>query len=375
MPVMKALVKPCGERGLRLVHDVPRPEIGPHEVLLRVLAASICGSDIHIYDDDPVFRERVPDGLVIGHEFCGLVEAVGSGVDTVAVGDIVAAESHVVCGSCFYCLNGLAHICQEITGIGFDRAGGFAEYVAIPAANAFLKPANLSVEVAAFLEPFGNALDTAGCVDLFNKQVLITGCGPQGLMALAIAKAAGARRVIATEVSPFRRQLAQRMLSLHTPPRQQLQDLVLDASRPDVTDHIFEATDGLGVDVVLEMSGHPAAIADGCTVLKNGGDFVALGLPAQPVEFDWSNHLVLKGATFHGIYGRHLYQTWFKACALLETGAVQLDALITHYLPLERFAEGFELLKRGQAAKVILYPDPNHPLIAHRPGGSDTTHG
>jgi threonine 3-dehydrogenase len=354
---MKALIKPYGQLGLKLVHDAPRPEIGPGDVLVRILAASICGSDLHIYDNDPVFRERVPDGLTIGHEFCGTVEAVGSQVTTIAVGDVVAAESHVVCGSCFYCLNGLSHLCQEISGIGFDRHGGFADYIAIPAENAILKPAGVSIEVAAFLEPFGNALDTALCVDLFGKNVLITGCGPQGLMALAVARAAGARRVIASEVHAYRRQLATRVLSIHSDGRGQPADLVLDATQPDVTERIFEATDGLGVDVVLEMSGHPAAIADGCTVLKNGGDFVALGLPSQPLEFDWANHLVLKGATFHGIYGRHLFQTWFKACDLLQSGAVQLEALITHSLPLERFAEGFELLKHGQAAKVILYPD------------------
>ena len=356
-PEMKALTKPYGEVGLKLATDAPRPQIGPDEVLVRVLAASICGSDLHIYGNDPVFRERVPDGMVTGHEFCGVIETVGSQVTTLAVGDIVAAESHVVCGTCFYCLNGLPHICQEVSGIGFDRPGGFAEYVAIPAENAFVKPPGVPIEVAAFIEPFGNALDTALCVDLFGKTVLVTGCGPIGLMSLAVAKAAGTGKVIATEVHEFRRQLASQVLAIHSDNRRQTQDLVLDATQPDVTERIFEATDGLGVDVVLEMSGHPTAIADAGTVLKNGGDLVALGLPSQPIEVDWANHLVLKGATFHGIYGRHLYETWFKACDLLESRAVQLDVLITHHLPLERFEEGFDLLKRGQAAKVVLYPD------------------
>lgn len=353
---MRALVKPYGKVGLELVDDAQRPEAGPHDVLVRVLATSICGSDIHVYENDPVFRDRIADRQIVGHEFCGVVEEIGAQVTTVAVGDIIAAESHIVCGTCYYCLNGLAHICQEMSGIGFDCPGGFAEYIAIPAENAILKPPGVSIEVAAFLEPFGNALDTARRVDLVAKNVLVTGCGPQGLMAIAVAKAAGARRVIATEPSKYRRDMASRVIEIHSR-NDRSEDQVLDAARPSLVEHIFEATDGLGVDVVLEMSGHPAAIADACTVLKNGGSFVALGLPGQPIEFDWANHLVLKGASFFGIYGRRIYQTWFEARELLESRAVQLDALITHRLPLEQFAQGFDLLKRGSAAKVILYPD------------------
>ena len=354
---MNALVKPYGQVGLSYVTDAAIPDIGPRDILVRVLAASICGSDLHIYESDPVFRERIGDGMTVGHEFCGRVAEIGAHVTTVAVDDVIAAESHVVCGTCYYCLNGAPHLCQEVAGIGFDRPGCFAEYIAIPAENAFLKPPELSVEVAAFIEPFGNALDTALCVDLFGKNVLVTGLGPQGLMAMAVARAAGARRVIATEVHAYRRDLAHKVLELHTDPRRPAQDLVLDATQPDVAEHIFEATDGLGVDVVLEMSGHPTAIAAAGTVLKNSGHLVALGLPGQPIELDWSNHLVLKGTTFHGIYGRHLYQTWFTACELLASRTVQLEPLITHYLPLERFDEGFQLLRKGQAAKVVLYPD------------------
>jgi threonine 3-dehydrogenase len=353
---MKALVKPYGKAGLTLVDDAQRPETGPQDVLVRVLAASICGSDIHIYDNDPVFRDRIKDGQIVGHEFCGVIEEVGDQVTTAAVGDVVAAESHIVCGTCYYCLNGLKHICQEMSGIGFDRSGGFAEYIAVPAENAIVKPSGVSIEVGAILEPFGNALDTARRVDLVAKSVLVTGCGPQGLMAIAVTKAAGARRVIATEPSGYRREMASRVIEIHSR-NGGSEDSVLDATRPDLVEHIFQATDGLGVDVVLEMSGHPAAIADACTVLRNGGSFVALGLPGQSIEFDWANHLVLKGASFYGVYGRRIYQTWFEARELLESRAVQLDALITHRLPLERFAEGFELLKRGSAAKVILYPD------------------
>jgi threonine 3-dehydrogenase len=356
---MKALVKPYGQIGLRYVVDAPRPQVGPHDVLIRVLAASICGSDIHVFGDDPVFRDRIADGQIVGHEFCGVVEEIGDQVTTIAVGDVVAAESHIVCGTCYYCLNGLSHICQDMSGIGFDCPGGFAEYVAIPAENAIVKPPSVSIEVAAFLEPFGNALDTARRVDLVAKNVLVTGCGPQGLMAIAVAKAAGARRVIATEPSEYRRDIAKKVIEIHSR-HVRSEDLVLDASQPELVERIFEVTDGLGVDVVLEMSGHAAAIADAGVVLKNGGSLVALGLPSQPIEYDWANNLVLKGASLYGIYGRRLYQTWFQARELLESRAVQLETLITHRLPLERFAEGFELLKRGNAAKVILYPDAEY---------------
>jgi threonine 3-dehydrogenase len=324
------------------------------------LAASICGSDIHIYDDDPVFRERIRDGQVIGHEFCGVVEEIGSQVTTLAVGDIVSAESHVVCGSCYYCLNGMSHICHEMEGIGFDRAGGFAEYVAIPAKAAVAKPPNISIEIGAILEPLGNALDTARCVNLSGKRVLVTGCGPQGAMAIAIAKADGALQVIVTEVYQKRRDIAKRMLAEHANPRQGVTtDLVLDATSPDLVERIFEATGGLGVDVVIEMSGHPNAISDACTVLRNGGEFVALGLPSRPISFDWANHLVLKAATYHGIYGRHLYTTWFQVHNLVQSRTIRLESLITHHFPLtnQGFESAFRLLKQGQAMKVIFYPD------------------
>jgi threonine 3-dehydrogenase len=354
---MKAIVKPFGEVGLKLVADAPCPTAGPDEVLVRVLAASICGSDLHIYDNDPVFRDRISDQQIVGHEFCGVVAAIGAHVTGVAVGDTVAAESHVVCGSCYYCLNQLSHICRNIATIGFDRAGGFAEYVAIPARNAVRKPPGISVEVAALLEPFGNALDTATCFDLVGRSILVTGCGPQGLMAIEVAKAAGARRVIATEVHAGRRTFAQEIIAAQSDPRREAEDLVLDSSDPDLAGRIFAATGGLGVDVVLEMSGHPQAIADGLAVLKNGGHVVALGLPSRLVQIDWARHLVLRGATFHGIYGRRLFQTWFKAFELLESRAVRLERLITHRFPLERYEEAFGLLKQGQAAKIILYPN------------------
>jgi threonine 3-dehydrogenase len=355
---MKALVKPYGKLGLEL-SSVPIPEFGPQDVLIRVLVTSICGSDVHIYDNAPVFRDRVAHNQITGHEFCGKVEAIGSEVTTAAVGDIVSVESHIVCGTCYYCLNGLSHLCQEVSTIGIDRPGAFAEYIAIPAKNAILKPPDLPLDVAAILEPFGNAVDTARCVDLVGKSVLITGCGPQGLMAIAIAKAAGARQVIATEIWEGRRELARKMLKVHSNSRERNSDLVLDANDPGMSAQIFEATDGLGVDVVLEMSGHPTAIHEGLLTLKSSGHVVALGLSsASTVEIDWNRGLILKGATFHGIYGRHLFQTWYEMSRLLESGKVKLEPIIyPERFALEQYNEAFQLLKQGKAAKVIMYPN------------------
>lgn len=355
---MKALIKPYGEQGLKLIRDARKPDIGPQDVLIRVLAASICGTDLHIYDSDPVIVHRVAPDQIVGHEFCGEIVDRGSQVTTVAVGDFVSGESHIVCGTCYYCLNGMSHICQEVSVIGVDRPGAFAEYIAIPAENAIVNPPDMSVDVAAFLEPYGNAIDAARCVDLVGKTVLITGCGPQGLMAIAIAKAAGARQVIATEVREKRRELAKEVVRIHSNPNRARLDLVLDATEPDVLGRILGATDGLGVDVLLEMSGHPLAIQDGFAALKHGGHAVALGLPGSPIEFDWANALVFKEVTIHGIYGRHLFRTWFEGRRLLESGAVKLEPLITHRFPLEQFDETFKLLKRGEAGKVILYPAP-----------------
>jgi threonine 3-dehydrogenase len=244
-------------------------------------------------------------------------------------------------------------------GIGFDRPGGFAEYVAIPAEAAIVKPPGISIEMATFFEPLGNALDTARCVNLSGKSVLVTGCGPQGAMAVAVAKADGALKVIVTEIYEKRLDVAKKILAEHSNERNGTSDLVLNATDPDLVEQIFKATNGLGVDVVLEMSGHPNAITDACTLLRNGGDFVALGLPSRPIKFDWANHFVLKAATYHGIYGRRLYTTWFQIHDLVKSRTIRLESLITHRFPLDDpgFEKAFELLKQGKAMKVILYPD------------------
>lgn len=358
---MKALVKPYGERGLKLIKDAPEPKCGSHDVLIRVLAASVCGTDLHIYGSDPSIRDRVADNRIIGHEFCGEVIEVGSQVTRVAVGDLVSSESHIVCGTCEYCLDGMPHLCQEVSLIGIDRPGGLAQYVAIPEQNAIINQSpRLPIEVASMMDAYGNAVDTALLVPLIGKTVLITGCGPQGLMAIAIALAAGAKQVIATETQQKRKDFALEMIKQHANPNQCRDDHILNARDPDVVDQIWEATNGLGVDVLLEMSGQPAAIRDGFAVLRNAGHAVILGITSSPrVEVDWTN-LVFKGATIHFRYGRHLYRTWSEGRRLLGTGLVKLDPLIhKHFFMLDEFDEAFRLQIRGEVAKVIFTPNPD----------------
>lgn len=353
---MRAITKPLGQIGL-VLKDVPVPGMGPRDVRVRLLATSICGSDLHIYDNDPTFRGRIKDGNISGHELCGVVEEVGGLCARIKAGDVVAIESHIICGTCWYCRNGRSHLCANTITIGIDRDGGFTDYIVIPEDNAILKPASLSVEEAALLEPFGNALDTATAVDLVGRSVLVTGCGPQGVMAIAIAKAAGARRVIATEIHQRRRESARMIMKLHAAAHRRDEDLVLDPRDKATEATILEATDGLGVDVVLEMSGNASAINTAFACLRSGGDYVALGLAGQNVSIDWTHHVVIRGITIRGIYGRHVYQTWDKARQLLESGAVTLAPLITHRFPLEEYETAFQLLKAGEAEKVVLFPD------------------
>ena len=356
---MKALIKPYGQKGLKFITDAREPVPGPEDVLIKVLAASVCGTDLHIHKSDITIRDRVANNQIIGHEFCGEVVAVGDHVTTLAKGDLVSSESHIICGTCYYCLNGLSRLCQEVSLIGVDRPGGLAEYVVIPAANAFLKSPKISIEVASFLDAYGNAVDTALCVPLAAKSVLVTGCGPQGLMAIVIAIAAGARQVIATEPSESRRAMAETLRQIHTRSGERLQDLILDGSDPHLLGKIFRATDGLGVDVLLEMSGHPSAIANGLAVLRNGGQAAILGLPSGRIELDWAS-LIFKGITIHFRYGRDLYRTWFEGRHFLESGLVKLDALIhTPYFTLDQHEEAFKLLIEGKAAKIIFTPHPH----------------
>ncbi len=358
---MQALCKPYGPPGLKCeVVPVPAPP-GPGDVMIKVLAASVCGTDLHIYGSDPSIRDRVAHNQIIGHEFCGEVVATGPQVTRVALGDLVSSESHIVCGTCEYCLDGLSHLCQEVSLIGVDRPGGLAQYAVIPEQNAIKKPRDVSIEVAATFDAYGNAVDTALCTPLVGKRVLISGCGPQGLMAIGIAIASGARQVIGTETQATRRQMADDILEQHLRDpelKKRRKDVILDARDPNLIDAIFQATHGRGVDVLLEMSGHRDAIRIGISALRNAGHAVLLGISSENlVEVDWSS-LMFKGITLHFRYGRHLYRTWSDGRHLLESGLVKLEPLIyPDYFELKDYATAFQYLKEGRAAKVIFRPN------------------
>lgn len=343
--MMRAVVKAEPAPGLEL-RRLPVPEIGPQDVLVKVRAASICGTDLHIYRWDPWAQKRLRLPLVVGHEFCGEIIETGRDVKGVKVGDYISAESHVVCGICDMCRTGRGHLCRNTRILGVDRDGCFAEYIAIPAANALVNPQEMPVEIATLQENFGNAVHTAFVVDLRAKKVLVTGCGPVGLMAISVAKAIGARAVYATDISTYRLRLA---LSMGA-------DAAFNPQETNVVETIKKLTEGEGVDVLLEMSGAPSALREGFELLKPGGEAALLGLPGRPIEFDLENLVIFKGLTVYGVIGRRLWETWYQVRGLLRSGAVNLKAIVTHKLPLEEFEKAFELMARGQCGKVVLVP-------------------
>jgi threonine 3-dehydrogenase len=342
---MRAVVKPSSGPGFE-VRQVPIPHIGPNDVLVRVRAASICGTDLHVYRWDDWAASRVRPPVVVGHEVCGEVVARGDAVTTPDIGDFVSLESHVICNTCAFCRTGQGHICPNTRLIGIDRDGGFAEYIAIPAQNAWPNPPDLPLEVAVLQENFGNAVHTAFAFDLRAKKVLVTGCGPVGLMTIAVARAIGARAIYATDISRYRIDFAVRMGA----------DLALHASRDPVHDIIRRATDGEGVDVLLEMSGSPEAIDQGFSLLKPGGDVALLGVAPGSITFDWNHHIVFKAARIEGISGRRLWQTWYQGRGLIRSGAVDLSPMVTDRFSLEDFHDAFERMASGDSGKVMLTP-------------------
>ncbi|MBI3177919.1 MAG: L-threonine 3-dehydrogenase [Chloroflexi bacterium] len=342
---MKAVVKPGPQPGLELTQR-PIPEAGPGEVLVKVRAASICGTDLHIYNWDAWAQSRIRPPVIVGHEVCGDVVARGAMVTEPQIGDFVSLESHVICNICQYCRTGRGHICENTRLIGVDRDGGFAEYITIAAQNAWKQPADLPVEIAALQENFGNAVHTAFAADVTAKKVLVTGCGPVGVMAIMVAKAAGARVIYASDVSDYRLNMA----------RAAGADLALNPRRDDVVAMVRQATDGEGVDVLLEMSGAVTAIDQGFTLLKPGGEAALLGVSPGPFTFDWNHHIIFKGARVYGITGRRLWETWYQSRGLVRSGAVNLAPLITHRFKLEEYDKAFETMASGQSGKVVLFP-------------------
>lgn len=344
---MRAIVKRHAGPGLEMT-ELPVPEPGRGEVLLRVKAASICGTDLHIRSWDPWAADHVVPPLVIGHEMCGIVEAHGPAVDDPPIGSLVSVESHVVDGTCSWCRTARGHLCPNTQILGVDRDGVFADYVVVPAANAWVDPPDMPLSVASLQENFGNAVHTVTKPEIAGRKILVTGCGPVGLMAIATARALGARAVYATDVSGYRLDLARTMGA----------DLALDPRTDDVEGLVLDATEGDGVDVLLEMSGAEAAIAEGFHLLRRGGEAALLGLTSKEITIDLDDAVIFKGATIYGIAGRRLWETWFQMRALLRAEAVDLRPLVTHRFALDDFDAAFDLMMSGECGKVVMFPDP-----------------
>ena len=343
---MLAVVKAAAGPGTE-IRDVKIPEIGLTEVLVKVKVASVCGTDLHIYNWDPWAQRRIHPPLIPGHEFCGEVAAVGGEVTTVKEGDFVSAEMHVNCGKCYQCRTGEAHICQNVKIIGVDADGAFAEYVRIPESNIWKLDPAIPQEYASILDPLGNAVHTVLAGDIAAKTVVITGCGPIGLFAIAVARAVGATTVYAIEVNEYRRKIAAQMKA----------DYVLDPARQNVKEFIFDHTGGLGADVVLEMAGHPDAIRTAFDIVRRGGRISLLGLTSKPISLNFSEDIIFKGITVQGINGRRMYQTWYQMQALLKAGKLDLHPAITDRLSMRDFSKGMERLRTGEASKILLYPN------------------
>src|SRR5215468_1720947 len=343
---MKALRKMQAAKGLAM-DSVGVPQIGPTDVLVRVKAASICGTDLHIYGWDRWSQGRIKPPVTLGHEFCGVVEAVGDDVTSVHAGDFVSAEMHVSCGHCHQCRLGEAHICPNVTVIGIDADGAFAEFVKIPATNIWKLDAAIPERYAAILDPLGNAVHTVLAGEIAGQTALVTGCGPIGLMSIAVAKACGGSTVFATETNAHRREMAKQMGA----------DVVINPATEDAVKKILGATGGTGVDVLLEMSGVPSAIQQGFKALRAGGRASLLGIPTENVALDLVNDVIFKGATVQGIYGRRMYQTWVQMTALLKAGRLNLEPLFGEKVGLEKFEDAFRKLQSGMAGKILLYPN------------------
>jgi threonine 3-dehydrogenase len=337
---MKALVKPTAASGF-VLENVPEPEIRDNEVLIRVRRAGVCGTDVHIYEWDDWASGRCRPPFVVGHEFAGDVVKVGGLVTDVTVGDRVTAEGHIVCNRCLLCRTGNSHVCPNTKIIGVDRDGCFAEYIAMPAGNVWHLDDSVSFEVGGIHDPMGNAFHTALTADIPGSMVLITGCGPIGLFAIGICRAAGAARIVASDVNERRLALA-RTMGAH------------DAVRPERAAEVVRRwTDDLGVDVVLEMSGVPSAIHQAFTLVRVGGRVQMLGIPAKPMQIDLATEVIFKGITIYGVVGRRMYETWHEMTRFLRAGIFDPTPVITHRFPLEDYDEAMRVIKSGEAGKVV----------------------
>jgi threonine 3-dehydrogenase len=338
---LKALVKSRPERGLSL-EDIPVPTIGINDVLIRVTHTGICGTDLHIYEWDEWARATIPVPMAIGHEFVGEIVEVGSNVNDFHPGEVVSGEGHVVCGRCRNCLAGRRHLCAHTQGVGVNRPGAFAEFIALPMSNIWRHDPKVNREVAAIFDPFGNAVHTALSFPLLGEDVLITGAGPIGLMAIPVARHAGARYVVVSDPNPIRLELARKMGAT----------LAISPKEMSIADAQKQLGMQEGFDVGLEMSGNPSAFSDMIANMSHGAKIAMLGIPAKEMPINW-RHVIFNMLTIKGIYGREMYETWYKMTVMLESG-LDITPVITHRFHYTEFEKGFEAMRSGNSGKVIL---------------------
>ena len=338
---MKALVKKYPKEGLWM-QEVPVPEIGMHDVLVKVLKTSICGTDVHIYNWDAWSQKTIPTPMTIGHEFVGRIVSMGMDVHDYKIGDIVSAEGHLVCGKCRNCLAGRRHLCRATKGIGVNREGAFAEYISVPVTNVWHCDPNIPLDTISLFDPLGNAVHTALAFDVLGEDVLITGAGPIGIMAAAIAKHAGARYIVVTDINPYRLELAKKMGATK----------VVDVRSKSIKEVMRALNMKEGFDVGMEMSGNPKAFNDMLDSMCHGGKVAVLGIHGEQTKIDW-NQVVFSGITIKGIYGREMYETWYKMTSFIQTG-LDISPIITHRYHYTDFEKGFEVMRSGKSGKVIL---------------------
>lgn len=341
MKTMKALVKAEKAVGIQL-EDVPVPEIQANDVLIKISHTSICGTDVHIYNWDNWAQQTIPVPMVIGHEFVGRVERFGDNVKYLQAGDLVSGEGHLVCGLCRNCLAGKRHHCKNTSGVGVNRSGAFAEYLALPVTNIWPCDPNIPVDILSCFDPLGNAAHTALSFDILGEDVLITGAGPIGCMAAAIAQHAGARHIVVTDINPYRLSLAKKLGATRT----------VNVSTENLGDVQQELRMREGFDVAMEMSGNPAALDSILSNMRHGGKIAMLGIMPEDTKIDW-NAVVFNGLTIKGIYGRKMFETWYKMTSMIQTG-LDISAIITHRFHYTDYQEGFDIMRSAQSGKVVL---------------------
>lgn len=338
---MKALSKLKAEPGIWMT-DVPKPELGHNDVMIKIRKTAICGTDVHIYNWDEWSQKTIPVPMVVGHEYIGEIVAIGQEVKGFKIGDRVSGEGHITCGHCRNCRGGRTHLCRNTIGVGVNREGCFAEYLVIPAFNAFKIPDNIPDEIAAIFDPFGNAVHTALSFDLVGEDVLVSGAGPIGIMAAAVCRHVGARHVVITDVNDYRLELAKKMGVSRA----------VNVSRENLKDVMTELGMKEGFDVALEVSGSPAAFQTMLDTMNHGGRIALLGIPPASMATDWSQ-VIFKGLFIKGIYGREMFETWYKMATLIQSG-LDLSPIITHQFSINEFQKGFDIMRSGQSGKVIL---------------------